>query len=133
MTTAIMGLLTGDQQFFCQNMGRMVLKASSSSSSSGCTSSDRELETVDLDNLGFVDRMVGNLKPTDRRFLNLYKVKEKDDMKKKNSVRKEKKRIEEKKFVRRQSIRLSLGLNQINQINQIESGRQSERVSDPRV
>jgi len=52
-----MGILTGDQQFLCDHLGRMVLPAHSSSSSSGFTSSDRELETCDHDNLAFVDRM----------------------------------------------------------------------------
>jgi len=85
-----MGLLTGDQQFFCQHMGRMVLKAPSSSSSSGCTSSDRELETVDRDNFGFVDNMVSEPKPSDKRFLNFFKVKQKNDLAKKNNVRSEK-------------------------------------------
>jgi len=72
-TTALLSLLTGPQAFFCNKMGRLVLKAESSEPESN-VSSDQELNTVDKDSLLFVDKVVNSNDEVDKRLVHLFQI-----------------------------------------------------------
>ena len=82
-TTALMGLLSGSQQFFIHRLCKLYIKENLSSSSG---SSDEALMVVDKDEERYIDKMVTSFyakgtmgSDVDRRFLNFFKVMKKED------------------------------------------------------
>ena len=76
-TNAMMGLLTGYQQFFVHRLSKLYIKENVYSSSD---SPDEELLVVDKDEMRYLDKMAASATSkhpsaaVDRRFFNFYKV-----------------------------------------------------------
>lgn len=69
-TTALMGLLSGSQQFFVHRLSKLFIKEIPSSTSS---ESD-DLEVVDKDEFQYIEQMCASNSDVDHRFLNFFKV-----------------------------------------------------------
>ena len=75
-TTALMGLLSGGQQFFVHRLSKLYIKENLGTSSE---SSDNEnLMLVDKDEHRYIDKLCWSESVTDKRFLNLFKVAKKE-------------------------------------------------------
>lgn len=71
--TAMLGLLNGRQSLFVDKMSQLVIRESDNLDE---TSSDNELSDWQHDDMGYVKRMISSTNQTDKRLLNLYKVKQ---------------------------------------------------------
>ena len=71
--TALLGLMNGRQSLFVDKMSQMVLRDSDNFDQ---TSSDNELSDWQRDDMVYVKRMIQSSDSTDKRLLDLYKVRQ---------------------------------------------------------
>ena len=70
-TTALLGLLTGQQTFFIDKMSQLVIDEERCLSDE-TTSDDDDLDEYQKDCTQFAERMASSKNPVDKRFLRLY-------------------------------------------------------------